>query len=128
MCDQHRLRSACAYAQSEQSLCKSLEYFMTVKRLTEHILEVLSFKGGCTGSSESILVKMTNCWKSHAAAHLKKNGNTNKFILYSITALIILAISRINLSSKNGNLDLYKWIVQYSTFFTQPAVAQLVEH
>ena len=28
---------------------------MTVKLLTEHHLEFLSFKGGCTGSSESIL-------------------------------------------------------------------------
>ena len=30
---------------------------MGVKLLTEHHLEFLSFKGGCTGSSESILVK-----------------------------------------------------------------------
>ena len=28
--------SACAYAQSDQSLSKSLEYSMTVKLLTEH--------------------------------------------------------------------------------------------
>ena len=34
MCDQYRLRSACAYAQSDQSLCSSLEYFMSVKLLT----------------------------------------------------------------------------------------------
>ena len=42
---------------------------MIVKLLTEHHLEFLSFKGGCSGSSESTLVKMSNCWKSHAAAH-----------------------------------------------------------
>ena len=36
MCDQQRLRPACAYAQSDQSLCKSLEYSMTIKLLTEH--------------------------------------------------------------------------------------------
>ena len=42
---------------------------MIVKLLTEHHLEFLSLKGGCTGSSESTLVKMSNCWKSHAAAH-----------------------------------------------------------
>ena len=30
---------------------------MGVKLLTEHHLEFLSFKGGCTGSSESTLVK-----------------------------------------------------------------------
>ena len=31
---------------------------MIVKLLTEHHLEFLSLKGGCTGSSESTLVKM----------------------------------------------------------------------
>ena len=43
---------------------------MIVKLLTEHHLEFLSLKGGCTGSSESTLVKMSNCWKSHAAVHI----------------------------------------------------------
>ena len=32
---------------------------MIVKLLTEHHLELLSLKGGCTGSSESTLVKMS---------------------------------------------------------------------
>ena len=41
---------------------------MTVKLLTEYHLEFLSLKGGCRGSSESILVKISNSWKSHAAA------------------------------------------------------------
>ena len=41
---------------------------MIVKLLPEHHLEFLSLKGGCRGSSESTLVKMSNCWKSHAAA------------------------------------------------------------
>ena len=68
MCDQLSLRSACAYAQSDQSLCLSLYYSVSVKPLTEYHLEVLSLKGGCTGSSESILVKMLYCWKSHVAA------------------------------------------------------------
>ena len=43
---------------------------MIVKLLTEHHLEFLSFKGGCTGLSESTHVKMSNCWKSHAMAQL----------------------------------------------------------
>ena len=38
---------------------------MIVKLLTEHNLEFLSLKGGCRASSESTLVKMSNCWKSH---------------------------------------------------------------
>ena len=43
---------------------------MIVKLLTEHHLEFLSLKGGCTGSSESTLVKMPHCWKSHATARI----------------------------------------------------------
>ena len=43
---------------------------MIVKLLTEHHLEFLSLKEGCTGSSESTLVKMPHCWKSHATAQI----------------------------------------------------------
>ena len=43
---------------------------MGVKPLTEIYLEFLSLKGGCTGSSESALVKIPHCWKSHVAAHI----------------------------------------------------------
>ena len=42
----------------------SLEYSMTAKLLTKQHLEFLSLKGGCTGSSESTLVKM------HIVGHL----------------------------------------------------------
>ena len=41
---------------------------MSVKLLTEHHLEFLDLTGGCTGSSESRLVKMPHCWKSHVTA------------------------------------------------------------
>ena len=61
MCGQQRLRPATAYAQSDQSLCKSLEYSMTVRLLTKQHLELLSLKGGCTGLSESIFVKLAHC-------------------------------------------------------------------
>ena len=43
---------------------------MTVRLLTEHHLEFLSLKWSCTGSSESTLVKMPHCWKSHAMAQI----------------------------------------------------------
>ena len=43
---------------------------MIVKLLTEHHLKFLSLKAGCRGSSESTLVKMSNCWKSHAIAQI----------------------------------------------------------
>ena len=45
---------------------------MIVKLLNELHLEFLSLKGGCRGLSESTLVKMSNCWKSHAVAHMGK--------------------------------------------------------
>ena len=70
VCDQQRLRPACAYTQSDQSLCLSLEYSLTVQLQTEHHLEFLSLKEGCTGWSESTLVKMPHCWKSHVTAHM----------------------------------------------------------
>ena len=41
---------------------------MTAKLLIEHHWEFLSLKGGCTGSSESTLVKMPHCWKSHVTS------------------------------------------------------------
>ena len=43
---------------------------MIVKLLTERHLEFLSITGGCRGPSESTLVKMSNCWKSRALAHM----------------------------------------------------------
>ena len=61
---------------------------MIVKLLTERHLEFLSLKGGCTGSSESTLVKMSNCWKSRALAQ--------NFV--------------INLSVLVVNINLRKWI------------------
>ena len=51
---------------------------MNVKLLTEHHLEFLSLKGGYAGWSESTLVKMPHCWKSHVTAqivlYLKPSG------------------------------------------------------
>ena len=43
---------------------------MSVKLHMKHHLEFLSLTGGCTGSSESTLVKIPNCWISHVAAHI----------------------------------------------------------
>ena len=50
---------------------------MSVKLLTEHHLEFLSLRGGCTGLSESTLAKMPHCWKSRVTAHLS-------FILWKV--------------------------------------------
>ena len=42
MCDHQSLRSACAYAQSDKSLCSSLEHSTGDKLLAEHHLELLT--------------------------------------------------------------------------------------
>ena len=59
-----KAQKACAYVQSDQSLCWSLEYAMTVNQLTKQYLESLSLKEGSTGSSEytcqnAILLKIS---------------------------------------------------------------------
>ena len=46
---------------------------MSDKLLTEYHLEFLYFKGGCTGMSESTLVKMPHLRKSHVMAHFFQN-------------------------------------------------------
>ena len=43
---------------------------MSVMLLTAHHLEFLSLKGGFTDSSESTLVKIPDCWKSHIMAQM----------------------------------------------------------
>ena len=59
---------------------------MSVKLLTEHHLEFLSLKGGCTGSSESTLVRLPHCWKSRVAAQLVLN-NISSYIGWIVTKL-----------------------------------------
>ena len=43
---------------------------MNVKLLTEYHLEFLGLKESCRGPSESTLVKMPQCKKSHATAQI----------------------------------------------------------
>ena len=66
---------------------------MNVKLLTEHHFEFLSLTGGCTGSSESTLVKMPNCWKSndHLVLYLCLQENTD--ILDYATSCVYLCLS-----------------------------------
>ena len=75
-------------------------------KLTEHNLKFLSLKGGCTVSSESTLVKMPHCWKSHVTAHIFKMQS-----LY-------------NISRYNMDLDITQSIVASNFFypwnFTKP--------
>ena len=48
---------------------------MTAKQPTKHHLEFLSLKVCCTGSSESTLVKIPHCWKSHVGTHFIFSGS-----------------------------------------------------
>ena len=66
---------------------------MTVKLLTEHHLEFLSLKGGCTGSSESTLVKMSHCWKS-------RHGSN-----FLLSFSMIVSHSQLNLSDFDGKVE-----------------------
>ena len=54
---------------------------MSVKLLTEHHLEFLSLKGGCSGSSESTLVKIPHCWKSHVTAHFSSTQSYLELVI-----------------------------------------------
>ena len=56
---------------------------MSLKLLTEHHLEFLSLKGGCTGSSESTLVKMPHRSKSHVTAYLTSDQILDKIDTYA---------------------------------------------
>ena len=74
---------------------------MSVKLLTEHHLEFLSLKGGCTGSSKSTLVKMPNCRESHVMADMiilapspyshRKNLYGNTFLVLFSNKMVIRA-------------------------------------
>ena len=60
---------------------------MSVKLQTKHLLEFLSLTGCFTGSYESTLVKMSNCWKSHAAALIiSVTANINEMALLSTSS------------------------------------------
>ena len=64
---------------------------MIVKLLTEHNLEFLCFKGGCTGLSESTFVKMSHCLKSHVMAQLCRFvTGAFLFLLFSYKMLFCL--------------------------------------
>ena len=92
---------------------------MNVKLLTEHHLEFLSLAGDCTVSSESTLVKMSHCWKSHAAAHMVITVAHNFF--YKTYVMIFLKFlckkcTFIYLSSSNDN-NSSSWVVPCTYFY-----------
>ena len=60
-----------------RSLIRAFARRLNIIPLTKHCLgskqclELLTLKGGYSGSSESTLVKMPHCWKSRATTHLR---------------------------------------------------------
>ena len=69
---------------------------MIVKLLTERHLVFLSLRG-CTGSSESTLVKMPHCWKSHVASHITFSREVDLILMTSFHGLFY-AVQGINMT------------------------------
>ena len=67
---------------------------MSVKLLTEHLLEVLNLTGGCTGSSESTIVKMPHCGKSHVTAQIINTIKNELFTALIASVLLCCHSSR----------------------------------
>ena len=128
MCNQQSLRSACTYAQSDQSHCLLLEYSISAKLLTEHLLEVLSLTGGCTCWSESTLVKMPHCWKSHDTVHLSDWHNSTLCLLANFASLSILSrfFKIIFFFSKNLSIIYHQSIKQYHSRLKQPSATEIL--
>ena len=85
---------------------------MNVKLLTEHHLEFLSLKGGCTGLSESTLVKMPHCWKSHVTAYFTSPGmniSTPRFLIARDISPCLGSIDKNNLKKKK--LTVYTLVI-----------------
>ena len=67
---QHEISNNVVCATSKGSDQPAHTRSINAELLTEHQLEFLSLKGGCTGWSESTLVKMPHCWKLYVTAQI----------------------------------------------------------
>ena len=92
---------------------------MSVKLLTEHHLEFLSLKGGCTGSSESTThVKIPHCWKSHVMAHLyflSENCKIDYVLFQAATTVRESVIREWTLLSAEDIESLRSFLLRYIT-------------
>ena len=68
---------------------------MSVKLLTEQHLEFLSLKGGYTGSSESMPVKIPHCWKSHVTAQLLNPPTFSQNIALAFTFACFIVVNNL---------------------------------
>ena len=85
---------------------------MSVKLLTKHHFEFLSLKGGCSGSSESTLVKMPHCWKSHVMAQL---------FFFLLTIIACRVILDYNVDDINEAMKTLKIMTVYDQFYLRKA-------
>ena len=69
---------------------------MTVKLLTKQHFEFLSLKGGCRGWSESTLVKLPHCLKSHVMAHIVRKISVIDYnvLINSVCKLILFLVMK----------------------------------
>ena len=86
---------------------------MNIKLMAEQRLEFLSLKGGCTGLSESTLVKMPHCWKSYAPAQL----SAIPLLLEQEHEILVLIPSFSNEGSDKSNYFLQPLKYQFSNIF-----------
>ena len=63
-----------------RAFASRLNILRVLKLLHKPNLEFLSRTGGCTGTPESVLVKMPHCCKSHVTAHIM--ATVGVFFLY----------------------------------------------
>ena len=90
---------------------------MSVKLLTGHHLEFLSLTGGCAGSSESTLVKMPHCWKSHVVAYMFTMKTKDDITIVrgamhngSINPLLSIQQSRVNHTFFSGHSFIFAYL------------------
>ena len=112
-----------AKAQTSLRICKSLEYSMTVKLLTEQHLEFLSLKGGCKGPSESTLVKIPHCWKSRVAAQIMSQLSFRTMLCHSFKQLFEIRIAYAQTYSLNMRAKLS---IQYSIYLPKQFLKYLL--
>ena len=85
---------------------------MTVKLLTEQYLEFLSLTGGCTGSSESIRVKIPHCWKLHVTAQIWS-------VEYELVRILLIGADTVTIVDTYIVLDIENYICMIWTNMTQ---------
>ena len=74
---------------------------MSVRLLNDHHLEFLNLKDGCTGWSESILVKMPHCWKSHVVANLPLQSGPKAFCGCISDIVVVVVVLQFNTIEQN---------------------------